>query len=225
MAKRPVNQPLRRLNLMLAYSRGVGDTATAMGPAANTKTNGAQRTLTAVRGHVFTTPGYLQLAQLVLGVFSVLLVAVTGINVNRQQTLARSYASTSASSVLTAQRLKDAAAGMDAFAAKALATKSPVFTSTLGAREAKRKQVVDDLLADRKPAMLISKSDAKRWRNVSCSQPRIWWAKTVVPPNNETYLPCNSLPWTTSRNCNRLKTCRWPETARPQPRRTTRRSA
>jgi hypothetical protein len=133
------------------YCRTVGDVATTIQASApSSRSQSVEHTASALRQRLFTTPGYLRVGQLALGLLAVLLVVVAITNVNRQQTLAKSYASTGASSVLTAQRVKDAAAGMDAFAARALATKSAVFTVPIDTRETLRPQVVDDLLADRK---------------------------------------------------------------------------
>jgi hypothetical protein len=105
-----------------------------------------------------TTPGLLQLAQLLLALLAIVLVTVTAANVRRQQALAEACGTSAADAVTNAQRLKDAAAGMDAVAVKALATRNTPLTLD-AIQTSARDSVVNDLLSGKKG---VSNFDERR---------------------------------------------------------------
>jgi hypothetical protein len=94
------------------------------------------------------TPQFLQLAQYVICGSSLLLfiIAVSGIQQQRQAV--NIVGKDAASNVLVAQRLKDAPAGMDAYAVKALLTKSILNPANLANRQQALTNTVESLLND-----------------------------------------------------------------------------
>jgi hypothetical protein len=101
-----------------------------------------------VARNVRTTPGRLQLAQLVgIGIATVL-VLTTSANMARLQRIATRHGGSSASAVVNAQRVKDAAAGMDSFAVKSLVLGQEPFSVPASDRQQQRNEAVAELMKD-----------------------------------------------------------------------------
>jgi hypothetical protein len=88
-----------------------------------------QETIESVRLRAQSTPGQLRLARTLL-ILVAFIIAMTAMSSARKQTkYAKQYASSSSEAVLNSYRLFDAAAGMDAFAAKSVASSSLIFAA------------------------------------------------------------------------------------------------
>jgi hypothetical protein len=95
-----------------------------------------------------STPGQLRLARTLL-ILVVFVIVTTAMSSARKQTkFAKSYATQSSEAVLNSYRLYDAAAGMDAFAAKGIASSSVVFAVD-GTTKKQRDDAVAALLEKR----------------------------------------------------------------------------
>ncbi len=103
--------------------------------------------ISAVRTRARSTPGQLRILRNLLLIIALVMTAVATTSARGQRRTAKSFVSAT-SSTTTAQRLKDAAAGMDAFAAAAIAGNDAVFPSNPD-EDDERTQLVKDLIADK----------------------------------------------------------------------------
>jgi hypothetical protein len=94
------------------------------------------------------TPQFLQLAQYVICGSSLLLFTTAASSIQQQRQAINIVGKDAASNVLVAQRLKDAPAGMDAYAVKALLTKSTLNSASSGNRQQVLTNTVESLLKD-----------------------------------------------------------------------------
>jgi hypothetical protein len=94
------------------------------------------------------TPQFLQLAQYIICGSSLLLFTTAVSSIQQQRQAVNIIGKDAASNVLLAQRLKDAPAGMDAYAVKALLTKSILNPANLANRQQALTNTVESLLND-----------------------------------------------------------------------------
>ncbi len=94
------------------------------------------------------TPQFLQLAQYIICGSSLLLFTTAISSIQQQRQAINIVGKDAASNVLVAQRLKDAPAGMDAYAVKALLTKSTLNPTISANRQQALTNTVDSLLND-----------------------------------------------------------------------------
>jgi hypothetical protein len=94
------------------------------------------------------TPQFLQLAQYVICGSSLLLFTTAVSSIQQQRQAINIVGKDAASNVLVAQRLKDAPTGMDAYAVKALLTKSTLNLANSGNRQQVLTNTVESLLKD-----------------------------------------------------------------------------
>jgi hypothetical protein len=94
------------------------------------------------------TPQFLQLAQYIIYGSSLLLFTTAVGGIQQQRQAVNIVGKDAASNVLVAQRLKDAPAGMDAYAVKALLTKSTLNLANLANRQQALTNTVESLLND-----------------------------------------------------------------------------
>jgi hypothetical protein len=94
------------------------------------------------------TPQFLQLAQYIICGSSLLLFTTAVSSIQQQRQAVNIVGKDAASNVLVAQRLKDAPAGMDAYAVKALLTKSTLNPVNLANRQQALTNTVESLLND-----------------------------------------------------------------------------
>lgn len=94
------------------------------------------------------TPQFLQLAQYIICGSSLLLFSTAVSSIQQQRQAVDVVGKDAASNVLVAQRLKDAPAGMDAYAVKALLTKSTLSQANLANRRQALTNTVESLLND-----------------------------------------------------------------------------
>jgi hypothetical protein len=94
------------------------------------------------------TPQFLQLAQYIICGSSLLLFTTSINSIQQQRTAVNIVGKDAASNVLVAQRLKDAPAGMDAYAVKALLTKSVLNSANTVNRQQTLTNTVESLLND-----------------------------------------------------------------------------
>jgi hypothetical protein len=100
------------------------------------------------RLHKTNTPQFLQLAQYIICGSSLLLFSTAVSSIQQQRQAVDVVSKDVASNVLLAQRLKDAPAGMDAYAVKALLTKSTLSPANLANRRQALTNMVESLLND-----------------------------------------------------------------------------
>ncbi len=94
------------------------------------------------------TPQFLQLAQYIICGSSLLLFTTAVTSIQQQRQAVNIVGKDAASNVLVAQRLKDAPAGMDAYAVKALLTKSILNPANSANRQQALNNTVESLLND-----------------------------------------------------------------------------
>ncbi len=108
------------------------------------------------------TPQLLQLAQYIIHGSSLLLVTTAISSVQQQRQAINIVGQDAASNVLVAQRLKDAPAGMDAYAVKSLLTKSTLNSASVANRQQALANTVESLLNDDGKGTFSNASYAER---------------------------------------------------------------
>jgi hypothetical protein len=95
------------------------------------------------------TPNLFAAALLLVSLLTIITMFVNLRNVREQRADLTRIATTRSAQAILAQRVTDAAAGMDAFAARSLALQTPLYTDTFTARQKSLPTLASDLLSDK----------------------------------------------------------------------------